>query len=358
MDRYLAGEEVGRRHPRPGPRAGGRARVASSRCSRSAADRRRGAARAARPRRRGLPLAAGAPAAGRLHPRRRAARPAVLRPGRARWWRRWSRRPPTRTSAGSAWCGCSPARCGPTRPCTCPVTSTGSPGTTSRATRTTTWTSGSAPLSIPLGDDPAARAGGCVAGDICAVGRLTRAETGDTLSAARTHPLVVEPWVMPDPLLPVAIRAATKSDEDKLGQARCSGWPPRTRRCGSSTTPRPTRSCSGRWARRTSTCCSTGCASRYGVHGRARAAAGAAARDVRRAGHRTRPARQAERRPRPVRRVRHRGRAAAARRGLRVRRQGGRRRRCRGSSSPASRRACGPSSSGAASPATRWSTSG
>jgi elongation factor G len=56
-----------------------------------------------------------------------------------------------------------------------------------------------------------------VAGDICAIGRLTRAETGDTLSSKET-PLVLKPWVMPDPQLPIAIEARAKQDEDKLGQ--------------------------------------------------------------------------------------------------------------------------------------------
>jgi len=57
-----------------------------------------------------------------------------------------------------------------------------------------------------------------VAGDIAAVGRMTRAETGDTISAVDS-PLVLKPWTMPEPLLPVAIEAATKTDEDKLATA-------------------------------------------------------------------------------------------------------------------------------------------
>ncbi|HEX5560130.1 MAG TPA: elongation factor G-like protein EF-G2 [Nocardioidaceae bacterium] len=70
-------------------------------------------------------------------------------------------------------------------------------------------------LSVPLGKtlrgvDLA------VAGDICAIGRLTRAETGDTLSDKDT-PLVLRPWQMPEPLLPLAIEARAKADEDKLG---------------------------------------------------------------------------------------------------------------------------------------------
>jgi elongation factor G len=57
-----------------------------------------------------------------------------------------------------------------------------------------------------------------VAGDLCAVGRLTRAETGDTLSSVE-EPRVLRPWSMPEPLLPVAIIARSKADDDKLSQA-------------------------------------------------------------------------------------------------------------------------------------------
>ena len=71
-------------------------------------------------------------------------------------------------------------------------------------------------LSTPLGKQqrPATEV---VAGDLCAIGRLSRAETGDTLSE-KDHPLVLKPWTMPEPLLPIAVQARAKADEDKLSQ--------------------------------------------------------------------------------------------------------------------------------------------
>ncbi|MFE6758862.1 elongation factor G-like protein EF-G2 [Streptomyces sp. NPDC057684] len=57
----------------------------------------------------------------------------------------------------------------------------------------------------------------CIAGDMACVAKLGRAETGDTLSA-KDDPLLMEPWDMPDPLLPLAIQAHSKPDEDKLSQ--------------------------------------------------------------------------------------------------------------------------------------------
>jgi elongation factor G len=72
-------------------------------------------------------------------------------------------------------------------------------------------------LAFPFGAQnvPATRV---VAGDIATIGRLSRAETGDSLSGV-DRPLVLKPWDMPEPLLPVAIEAATRSDEDKLSSA-------------------------------------------------------------------------------------------------------------------------------------------
>ncbi|MFG2399569.1 elongation factor G-like protein EF-G2 [Streptomyces lydicus] len=71
-------------------------------------------------------------------------------------------------------------------------------------------------LSVPFGKQqrPLPQA---IAGDLACVAKLSRAETGDTLSD-KDAPLLMEPWSMPDPLLPVAIQAHSKPDEDKLSQ--------------------------------------------------------------------------------------------------------------------------------------------
>ncbi|MGV0750089.1 elongation factor G-like protein EF-G2 [Mycolicibacter minnesotensis] len=69
-----------------------------------------------------------------------------------------------------------------------------------------------------------------MAGDICTIGRLSHAETGDTLSG-KDEPLVCKPWSLPDPLLPVAVIPHAKTDEDKLavGLARLAAEDPSLR---------------------------------------------------------------------------------------------------------------------------------
>ncbi|MBC6448616.1 elongation factor G-like protein EF-G2 [Actinokineospora xionganensis] len=57
----------------------------------------------------------------------------------------------------------------------------------------------------------------CVAGDLCALTKVSSAETGDTVSAPE-DPILMRPWQMPEPLLPVAVIAKTRSDEDALSR--------------------------------------------------------------------------------------------------------------------------------------------
>jgi elongation factor G len=71
-------------------------------------------------------------------------------------------------------------------------------------------------LSIPLGKNQRP-ADSVIAGDICAIAKLSAAETGDTLSD-KDKPLVLKPWDMPEPLLPLAVQARAKADEDRLSQ--------------------------------------------------------------------------------------------------------------------------------------------
>ncbi|GAC1511235.1 MAG: elongation factor G-like protein EF-G2 [Pseudarthrobacter sp.] len=72
-------------------------------------------------------------------------------------------------------------------------------------------------LYSPLGANlrPVAR---CVAGDICSLAKLGSAETGDTISA-REKPLLLSTWEIPEPLMPVAIEADSRSDEDALSRS-------------------------------------------------------------------------------------------------------------------------------------------
>src|SRR3954452_15130445 len=71
----------------------------------------------------------------------------------------------------------------------------------------------SSPLGATLRPVPA-----CPAGDICAVARLTSAETGDTLSSPE-DPRLMRPWDLPTPQFPVALEAASRADDDRLATA-------------------------------------------------------------------------------------------------------------------------------------------
>jgi elongation factor G len=83
-------------------------------------------------------------------------------------------------------------------------------------------------LSYPFGrhQEPAESV---VAGDLCSIARLTVAETGDTLSSPE-QPVVLKPWTMPEALLPVGDRGASRR-RTRTSCRRCvvrGSWP-RTR---------------------------------------------------------------------------------------------------------------------------------
>ena len=164
-------------------------------------------------------------------------------------------------------------------------------------------------LSSPLGKTQRL-VDSCIAGDICAIAKLSRAETGDTLSD-KDQPLVMEPWSMPEPLLPIALVAHAKADEDKLGQAlqRLAAEDPTVRIEHQPETLQLILWCMGEAHADVLLDRLSQPLRRPGRPGRR---PGAAARDDRGPGQGEGPPRQAERRARAVRRVRHRGRAAAA----------------------------------------------
>ena len=56
------------------------------------------------------------------------------------------------------------------------------------------------------------------AGDICAIAKLQDTHTGDTLTGSKEK-VMLPPIAFPDPIYRIAIRPATKADEDKMGPA-------------------------------------------------------------------------------------------------------------------------------------------
>ncbi len=68
------------------------------------------------------------------------------------------------------------------------------------------------------------------AGDIVTVTRLAHAETTDTLSDPNA-PLLIEPWRLPDPLFPIAVRSPSPADDAKFttALARCVAEDPTLR---------------------------------------------------------------------------------------------------------------------------------
>ncbi len=57
-----------------------------------------------------------------------------------------------------------------------------------------------------------------IAGDICAIAKLSDTHTGDTITTAKDK-IILPAATLPEPVYRVAIRPSTKADEDKLGNA-------------------------------------------------------------------------------------------------------------------------------------------
>ena len=124
------------------------------------------------------------------------------------------------------------------------------------ATRTTTRTNGSARCRSRSASS-SDRRGTVVAGDICAIGRLSRAETGDTLVGQGRSAGAASRGRCPSRCCRSPCSRTPRPTTTSC-RSGCSDWRPRTRHCGSSRTRRPTRSCSGAWARPTRVSYSTG----------------------------------------------------------------------------------------------------
>ena len=209
------------------------------------------------------------------------------------------------------------------RRCTSAGTSRGRPrrGATPPTTAATTPTSGSR-TSTSRSAPSCREVDACVAGDIAALTKLGSAETGDTVSAA-ADPLLLSCWNLPDPLLPVAVVARSRADEDALGRSltRLVAADPTLRLERNPETHQTVLWCMGE-------------AHADVVLSRLRASGAEVDTEpvkvplratIRSRGAGDRAARQAVRRARPVRGVPRRVRAAAPRIGVRVRLPGGRR---------------------------------
>ncbi|MFG3052905.1 elongation factor G-like protein EF-G2 [Kitasatospora sp. NPDC048239] len=57
-----------------------------------------------------------------------------------------------------------------------------------------------------------------LAGDLVSAAKLTSARSGDTVHEPG-HPVKLDGWTLPEPLLPIAVEAHSKADDDKLSQA-------------------------------------------------------------------------------------------------------------------------------------------
>ena len=220
-----------------------------------------------------------------------------------------SRRSPTRTSASSRCSRCCRARSSPT---------------TTSSTRGPAPTSGCTALFTLRGkeQDPVdERARRRHRRGREAVG-APRPATRSRRRARRCGSPAIEP---PPPVLALAIMARTQADEDKLGYRARTACRRRTRRSSSSATTRRTRRCCAARARRTSRSRSRSCtASSASTSTPRRCACPTARRSP--AGRGRGQVQEAVGRSRAVRRRVAAGRAAASRRGLRVRRQDRRRR--------------------------------
>ena len=187
--------------------------------------------------------------------RQAASAAADLRPGRARCSPRSSRPPPTPTSAGSAWSACSPARCAPD---VGRARLRARPVRRARARRPRRRRADRR-ADLAAGQAAAHRSPPCVAGDICAVAKLTQRRD-------RRH-AVGQGAAAADGAVDHARAAAAGRDRRQVQGRRgqdVAGAGPAGRR-GPDAAPGEQRrdrasSCCGAWARRTPTCCSTGCA--------------------------------------------------------------------------------------------------